>query len=65
MVDVENPVVATDRGSVEGIAEGGAVSFRGIPYAASPVGELRFAAPRRAPGWGGGGEGGGAGAARA
>ncbi|MEU6200436.1 carboxylesterase family protein [Streptomyces sp. NPDC047061] len=54
MADIENPVVATDRGKVQGIAAGGAggaVSFRGIPYAASPVGELRFAAPRPHPGW--------------
>ncbi|MGW4907257.1 carboxylesterase/lipase family protein [Streptomyces sp. NPDC004270] len=54
MADAGNPVVATDRGRVQGIAEGGAVgavSFRGIPYAASPVGGLRFAAPRPHPGW--------------
>ncbi|MFF7474973.1 carboxylesterase family protein [Streptomyces sp. NPDC008092] len=51
MADIENPVVATERGRVQGIAAGGAVSFRGIPYAASPVGELRFAAPRPHPGW--------------
>ncbi|GGN46432.1 carboxylesterase/lipase family protein [Streptomyces fuscichromogenes] len=51
MVGIEHTVVDTDRGKVRGIAEGEAVSFRGIPYAASPVGELRFAPPRPHPGW--------------
>ncbi|MFI1831751.1 carboxylesterase family protein [Streptomyces olivaceoviridis] len=48
---IERTVVDTDRGKVRGIAEGEAVSFRGIPYAASPVAELRFAPPREHPGW--------------
>ncbi|MGW5657847.1 carboxylesterase family protein [Streptomyces humi] len=51
MAGTEHTVVDTDRGKVRGVAEGEAVSFRGIPYAASPVGELRFAAPRPHPGW--------------
>ncbi|WP_406121559.1 carboxylesterase/lipase family protein [Streptomyces sp. NBC_00989] len=44
-------VTETDRGRVRGVARGQVVSFRGIPYAASPVGELRFAPPRPHPGW--------------
>ncbi|MFI6662585.1 carboxylesterase/lipase family protein [Streptomyces sp. NPDC050523] len=48
---IEHMVVDTDRGKVKGIVEGEAVSFRGIPYAASPVGELRFAPPQPHPGW--------------
>ncbi|WP_391858455.1 carboxylesterase family protein [Streptomyces rugosispiralis] len=44
-------VVATDRGEVRGCDEGAVVSFRGVPYAASPVGASRFAAPRPHPGW--------------
>ncbi|MFG2783246.1 carboxylesterase family protein [Streptomyces prunicolor] len=44
-------VVETDRGRVRGVVRGEAVSFRGIPYAASPVGELRFASPRPHLGW--------------
>ncbi|MGH7881573.1 MAG: carboxylesterase family protein [Candidatus Dormibacteraceae bacterium] len=43
----------TTAGSVRGRFERGAVAFRGIPYAADPVGELRFAPPARHPGWSG------------
>ncbi|MFE9571780.1 carboxylesterase/lipase family protein [Streptomyces sp. NPDC006692] len=48
---IERVVVNTERGKVRGVVEGEAVSFRGIPYAASPVGELRFASPRPHAGW--------------
>ncbi|MEV5176768.1 carboxylesterase family protein [Streptomyces flaveolus] len=51
MTDIKHAVVDTDRGKVRGVAEGEAVSFRGIPYAASPVGELRFAPPQPHLGW--------------
>ena len=39
------PVVATRYGQVRGRLSDGVMSFLGIPYAASPTGELRFAAP--------------------
>ena len=39
------PVVHTNDGQVLGSAENGAVVFRGIPFAAPPVGALRFQAP--------------------
>lgn len=51
MIENEHTVVDTDRGKVSGVAESEAVAFRGIPYAASPVGALRFAPPRPHPGW--------------
>ncbi|MFG1664060.1 carboxylesterase/lipase family protein [Streptomyces sp. Y7] len=51
MTGIEHMVRDTGRGKVRGVAEGGAISFRGVPYAASPVGELRFAPPRPHPGW--------------
>ncbi|QOR69949.1 carboxylesterase/lipase family protein [Ruania alkalisoli] len=46
-------LVATRAGTVRGVARPGSLAFRGIPYAAAPVGELRFAAPAPHPGWDG------------
>src|SRR5580658_1875866 len=37
--------VKTSQGVVVGIESEGVLSFRGIPYAAPPVGDLRFAPP--------------------
>ncbi|MDX3356001.1 carboxylesterase family protein [Streptomyces sp. ME01-24h] len=48
------PVVVTERGSVRGVTGAlGVAAFRGIPYAASPVGPSRFAPPAPHPGWDG------------
>jgi para-nitrobenzyl esterase len=38
-------VAITDRGALEGVADGGVVRFFGIPYAAPPIGALRFRPP--------------------
>jgi para-nitrobenzyl esterase len=43
--------VHTDKGSVEGIIENGFKVFRGIPYAAPPVGDLRWRAPQPTAAW--------------
>ena len=47
-----DPVLATNRGPVRGVAlTGGVMTFKAIPYAAPPVGPLRFAPPVPAPAW--------------
>jgi para-nitrobenzyl esterase len=43
--------VTVGGGTLRGIADGSSVSFRGIPYAAPPVGVLRWARPGPAPRW--------------
>ncbi|HEY6899478.1 MAG TPA: carboxylesterase family protein, partial [Puia sp.] len=44
--------VKTANGTVEGVLEkSGVRSFRGIPFAAPPVGELRWAAPQPVKSW--------------
>jgi para-nitrobenzyl esterase len=40
------PEVATRAGTLRGRMENGVAVFRGVPYAAAPVGELRFEPPR-------------------
>jgi para-nitrobenzyl esterase len=44
-------VVQTNSGPVSGFERDGAYSYRGIPYAAPPVGELRWQAPTEPAGW--------------
>jgi para-nitrobenzyl esterase len=43
--------VKTDTGTVEGKIEGASRAFLGIPYAAPPVGDLRWKAPQPAAAW--------------
>jgi para-nitrobenzyl esterase len=47
------PVVATDAGSVRGVDTGAMQEFLGIPYAAPPVGALRWQPPAPAAAWSG------------
>ena len=44
-------IVNTEQGRVRGAVEKGGVVFLGIPYAAPPVGEGRFAPPQRPERW--------------
>jgi para-nitrobenzyl esterase len=47
------PVASTANGAVRGVADGAVDEFLGIPYAAPPVGALRWRAPQPAAGWSG------------
>jgi para-nitrobenzyl esterase len=44
-------VVKTTQGEVRGVLRDGVASFKGIPYAASPLGANRFRAPQRHASW--------------
>ena len=45
-----SPIDHTTRfGGIRGLSRDGVAVFRGMPYAAAPVGDLRFAAPQRHP----------------
>src|SRR5436305_2726769 len=51
--DVAPPRVTIDTGTLEGLDTAGVMVFRGIPYAAPPVGELRWRPPQSAKPWSG------------
>ena len=53
MSALESPEIATVSGWVRGTREEGLAVFRGIPFAAAPVGPNRFAEPRPAARWDG------------
>ena len=47
----KSPVVATDKGPVRGVAIDKVQAFLGIPYAAAPIGDLRWRPPQEHAGW--------------
>jgi len=46
-------IVETRSGKIEGLERNGVDIFRGIPYAAPPIGALRWQAPQREEAWSG------------
>ena len=47
----DGPIVATRQGKVQGGTSNGVVVFRGVPFAAAPVGDLRWRAPKAPASW--------------
>jgi len=47
------PQVTITQGTLSGGTDGGISVFKDIPFAAPPIGELRWRAPQAAPGWSG------------
>src|SRR5512139_3749795 len=44
-------IISTEGGKVEGTVENGIMAFKGIPFAAPPVGDLRWKPPQPAQPW--------------
>ncbi len=49
----KRPVISAPAGAVKGVVDAGALAFKGLPYAAPPVGARRWRAPAPAPRWSG------------
>jgi para-nitrobenzyl esterase len=46
-------VVKVESGQLQGVAKDGVIAFKGVPYAAAPVGDLRWRPPQPAAKWSG------------
>jgi para-nitrobenzyl esterase len=49
--DVTPTIAVTQSGAVQGVVEGNVLAFRGIPFAAPPVGNLRWQSPQSPANW--------------
>ena len=49
----QNPVISVEGGKIKGVVENGVTVYRGIPFAAPPVGDLRWQAPQPVVPWDG------------
>ncbi|MBO9558387.1 MAG: carboxylesterase family protein [Caulobacter sp.] len=49
----QSPVIKTPAGALRGVEQDGLRVFKGVPYAAAPVGTLRWKPPVAAPAWSG------------
>ena len=47
----QSDVVSIDSGKIQGATQGSVESFKGVPFAAAPVGELRWRAPQPVKSW--------------
>src|SRR2546421_5558252 len=45
------PVVRADSGQLQGVVDDGVVSYKGIPFAGPPVGDLRWRPPQPVAPW--------------
>lgn len=50
---LNGPVLTIEQGQLQGSVNEGVVVYRGVPYAAAPVGDLRWREPQAAEGWSG------------
>lgn len=46
-----SPVAKVETGKLQGVTTEGVTAFKGVPYAAAPVGDLRWRAPKPAAAW--------------
>jgi para-nitrobenzyl esterase len=51
LASAQTPPVRIDSGLLQGVQDGGAVAYKGVPYAAPPLGPLRWRPPQPVAAW--------------